>query len=120
MNFKKSDKSERIYSEIAKTFKRDFKGGASKYALMSEKDIIDEIKSYDSKTRYKAFSFSLTGSDYNKRQYFDMLKKQGYNAIIDDQDAGSYSKSPMIVFDRYKDLKYDSVKKIVDNYRWIG
>ena len=41
-------------------------------------------------------------------QYYKTLKKEGYNALIDDNNAGKYNdaQEPLIVFDAKKRLKY--------------
>lgn len=107
--------SDKVYSEIAKTLKNDFQGGTSVYSKMSDKKIVDELKQYKTSdpSLYKAFSFSILSSKYNRDRYFDLLGKQGYNAIVDDMDSGGYSKRAIIVFDRYKDMSYSDCKRIV-------
>lgn len=63
---------------------------------------------------YQAFAYALV---YNKRlraQYFDTLKKEGYNAVIDDADVGRgvNTESPLLIFDRKKTLSKPKVTKI--------
>lgn len=60
---------------------------------------------------YKSFASSLTESEYNRKIFFDELKKNGYNAVIDDNDRG-WTNMPVIVFNRKRNLATKSVTKI--------
>jgi len=60
---------------------------------------------------YKSFASSLTESEYNRKIFFDELKKNGYNAVIDDNDRG-WTDMPVIVFNRKNNVKIESVSKI--------
>lgn len=60
---------------------------------------------------YKNFASSLVDSEYNRKIFFDELKKNGYNAVIDDNDRG-WTNTPIIVFNRKNNLKIKDVNKI--------
>lgn len=60
---------------------------------------------------YKSFASSLTESEYNRKIFFNELKKNGYNAVIDDNDRG-WTDTPVIVFNRQKNLKVNKVDKL--------
>ena len=48
---------------------------------------------------YKAFAANLIDSNNrHNKEYISRLTKMGYNAIIDDNDAGDLSRNPLIVF----------------------
>lgn len=51
------------------------------------------------KRAFQLFSASLNNSDEIRNKYFDILKEYGYNAIVDDNDAGEITRKPMIVID---------------------
>lgn len=61
---------------------------------------------------YAAFSMSLYASPEIRTKYFEELKKDGYNMIIDTEDAGKYAQAPIIVFDNKDSLKVLSVKEL--------
>ena len=46
--------------------------------------------------------------------YKEEVKKRGYNCVIDDEDAGRVSISPMIVFDPEKNLKLEKSEELTD------
>lgn len=60
---------------------------------------------------YKNFASSLVDSEYNRKIFFDELKKNGYNAVIDDNDRG-WTNTPIIVFNRKNNLKIKDVSEI--------
>lgn len=60
---------------------------------------------------YKNFASSLVESEYNRKIFFDELKRNGYNAVIDDNDRG-WTNTPVIVFNRKENLKTEAVNKI--------
>lgn len=63
---------------------------------------------------YRLFSTSLIDSSYNRKIFFDELKKRGYNAVIDEHDH-QYMNRPIIVFERDKNLKRISSQKVTDD-----
>lgn len=60
---------------------------------------------------YRSFSMSLFKSEYNRKMFFDELKKRGYNAVVDEYD-GQIMDRPIIVFERNKNLKQVSSEKV--------
>lgn len=49
--------------------------------------------------------------DFNNT-YFNAIRKKGYNALIDDNDAGIWSKEPLILLTPKMDVKISSVKQL--------
>lgn len=54
---------------------------------------------------YRNFALGLAHDTPVNNAYFDAVKKLGFNAIIDDNDAGKLSDSPFLIFDSDKNLK---------------
>lgn len=54
---------------------------------------------------YRNFALGLAADSPINSAYFDGIKKLGFNALIDDNDAGKLSDAPFIIFDSDKDLK---------------
>ena len=62
---------------------------------------------------YRRASYLLATNKDIRDPYFDRLKEQGYNMVLDDADIkGGISKSPIIVFDREKSLEFDKSQTI--------
>lgn len=87
-------------------------------ALRSEKYYEQKYNKMTDKKLYKKgssdFSGSLVDSKYNRNKYFDRLSKQGYNFIIDDNDAGKIAKDPMIIFNGKQVLNKIASKKLTE------
>lgn len=105
----KEDKAN-ISRELAEFNKREyggyFKDPVEKYIKEFENMSMRELKT----TGYYTFFNSLFSSDYNREQYFNRLKAQGYNAVVDDNDKRSFmqAKAPLILFnakEMVKDVK---------------
>lgn len=54
---------------------------------------------------YRDFSLRLAQGSTLGSAYYDKIKKAGYNAIIDDNDAGKLSDSPMMIFNTSKSME---------------
>lgn len=54
---------------------------------------------------YRNFALGLAADSPVNSAYFDAIKKLGFNALIDDNDAGKLSDAPFIIFDSDKNLK---------------
>jgi hypothetical protein len=54
---------------------------------------------------YRNFSLGLVNKTPLSDAYFDKLKSKGFNAIIDDNDSGKLSDSPMLIFDTSKSME---------------
>ena len=67
---------------------------------------------------YFAYSRSIMNSPESQKQFFGELKRRGYNAVVDHNDArGGYAKAPLIVFERSDNLKQISAKSITSGDR---
>lgn len=61
---------------------------------------------------YRRFSYLLVAKPELREAYFNQLKKDGYNMVIDDGDRlAKISSSPIIIFDREKSLTTPKIKK---------
>lgn len=56
-------------------------------------------------SQYRNFALGLVNKTPLSDAYFDKLKSKGFNAIIDDNDAGKLSDSPMLIFDTSKSME---------------
>ena len=54
---------------------------------------------------YRQFSLGLVNKTPLGEAYFDKLKAKGFNAIIDDNDSGKLSESPMLIFNTSKSME---------------
>ena len=73
---------------------------------------------------YMEYSRSLMDSKENQKAFFDELQKRGYNAVVDHNDARNGNiETPLIVFERSKNLKQISAKPITsldrDRAEWL-
>ena len=63
--------------------------------------------------KYMKFITGLSNRDNEtNNNFFNELRKMGYNAIIDENDAGHYTKSPLILLNPGSDVSSSSVKVI--------
>ena len=63
--------------------------------------------------KYIKFMTGLSDrNDETNNNFFNELRKMGYNAIIDENDAGHYTKSPLILLNPGSDVSSSSVKVI--------
>lgn len=103
----------------------EFRHNAAKASIM--KYIPGVVKHYEKKysnlenasqkvkdDAYQAFAYALVYDKKLRDQYFSTLKKQGYNAMIDDADVGrgANTESPLIIFDRQRSLSKPKITKI--------
>ena len=65
---------------------------------------------------YNDLSLNIGFDDKLRESYFKVLKKHGYNMVLDDTDAQALSHSPIIVFDSKDTLKIASVDKVTISY----
>lgn len=109
-----NDDKVNISRELAEFNKREYGGYFKKdvdyYAKQFENMSMKELKS----TGYYTFFNSLFSSDYNREQYFNRLKSQGYNSVVDDNDKRSFmqSKAPLIVFNAQESLSKKKVSEL--------
>ena len=63
--------------------------------------------------KYMKFMTGLSDrNDETNNNFFNELRKMGYNAIVDENDAGHYTKSPLILLNPGSDVSSSSVKVI--------
>ena len=63
--------------------------------------------------QYSRFMERLNNRDNPEvNRFFELVKSKGYNAIIDENDAGHFTKSPLILFDLKNTIDSSKVKKI--------
>ena len=63
--------------------------------------------------RYQKFMENLVDENNPEvKSFFDMLKKSGYNAVLDENDAQNYAKSPIILLDPKNDILSSKSHKI--------
>lgn len=109
-----NDDKVNISRELAEFNKREYGGYFKKdvdyYSKQFENMSMRELKS----TGYYTFFNSLFSSDYNREQYFNRLKSQGYNSVVDDNDKRSFmqSKAPLIVFNAQESLSKKKVSEL--------
>lgn len=105
-----SDDGTKAYEHILKT-KNDIK-------IPSKKTIAEiymeatKFKDVDS-GRYQRFMSNLNDYDNPEvKKFFDLIKDRGYNAIIDENDAGNFSKSPLILLNPSGDIEFSRAHRI--------
>ena len=96
-------------------FVQDYKKQRAAYMLI-KKDMKIEQTIKGLEKEYNMFAVGLGGSEALRQKYFSELNKKGYNAIIDDGDAGVISNSPIIVFDRGKSLDVVKISEVNREY----
>lgn len=63
--------------------------------------------------KYMNFMTGLSDRDSSSNQkFFDIIRKMGYNAIVDENDAGHYTKTPLILLNPSSDIATSSSKAI--------
>ena len=113
-------KDNRIYTESMPEYIKDwaskgiidnYDGKAYKHVLTTSKDIkilpkrkmaelyMDITKSdYVDDGRFKRFAENLNDhNNANTKAFFERVRKMGYDAVIDENDAGAFTKSPLIL-----------------------
>lgn len=65
------------------------------------------------KGHYQRFMTNLV-DDKNPevRKFFEIAKRRGYNAILDENDAGNFAKSPLILLNPYEDIESSRAHRI--------
>ena len=112
------DKSDDIYEHILKS-KTDIKIPSKRtmadlYMTVTGHKEIDE-------GRYLQFMTSLNNKDNpDTIKFFDLAKKMGYHAVVDENDAGHFTKLPLILFDLQNTIDTSKVKKITKFSRFMN
>lgn len=98
-----SDDGKKAYEHILKT-KNDIKIPSKK--AMAEMYMEATKSSEIDRGWYQRFMENLNDSDKPEvKRFFELAKERGYNAIIDENDAGNYTKSPLILLNPNKDIE---------------
>ena len=108
-----SDDGKNAFAHILKT-KTDIKIPSKK--AMAEM-YMEATKSTEvDKGWYQKFMENLNDSDRPEtKKFFELVKERGYNAIVDENDAGNFAKSPLILLnpkDAIESSKSHRIKKI--------
>lgn len=98
-----SDDGRKAYEHILKT-KTDIKIPSKK--AMAEMYMEATNSSEVDKGRYMRFVTDLNNPDNpDTKRFLDLVRKRGYNAIIDENDAGNFTKSPLILLNPKDDIE---------------
>lgn len=88
-------------------------GGSKKAYLKRYGNLTDE--KLDQKKMLRKISRTMAVSRKVRDSILNKALEKGYNSLIDDNDAGHYSKAPLIIIDAKRDLKVNSVSRITKN-----
>lgn len=97
-----SDDGKKAYEHVMK-MNKDVKAPSKK--IMAE--LYMKVKGTDKVDlgHYQRFMSNLNNSDNPEtKKFFQYVKEMGYNAVIDENDAGNYTKSPLILLDPKNDI----------------
>lgn len=61
---------------------------------------------------YKTFMENLSSDNATVLKFFSKIKELGYNAIVDENDAGMFTKDPLILLDPLKNLTGSNSRKL--------
>ena len=99
--------------------KNDIKAPSKK--LMAELYMKATGSSEVDEAKYKNFMQRLANRDNPAvKKFFDLVQEQGYNAVIDENDAGNYTKSPLILLNPGEDIlsskshRINRLEKVID------
>lgn len=95
-----------VYTELIKTDLSVRRMAEQAYTLSSGKGsmrVMDDEELSRSTYNWLSGSLANTANDAATK-YINKLKSMGYNAIVDDNDAGRLSDMPMIIFDPVKNV----------------
>ena len=92
-----------------------FEKSAAEKNTKNYKKLLESGRQKQIEKVYQDFNSFLLVSDANRKKYFETLKKEGYNSVMDDNDITGYgSRSPVIVLDAKKSLSVSGSIKITD------
>lgn len=69
------------------------------------------------------YTFMEKLSDYNKpevKKFFNEIEKMGYNAIVDENDAGNFTRSPLILINPEKNIESSKKHKLRSVEKFIN
>jgi hypothetical protein len=107
-----------VYEHIMKA-KKDIKI-PSKRAMA---DLYMETTGYKEvdEGRYLQFMANLNNrKNPEVSKFFELAKQRGYHAVIDENDAGNFTKAPLILFDLQNTIDADKIKKITKFGRFMN
>ena len=112
------DKSDGIYEHIMKS-KTDIKIPSKR--VMAELYMKTTGAKEIDEGRYLSFMTNLNNRDNPEvNKFFELAKSKGYHAIIDENDAGNFTKAPLILFDLQNTIDTSKVKKITKLGRFMN
>lgn len=98
-----SDDGKKAYEHILKT-KTDIKIPSKK--AMAEMYMEATNSSEVDKGKYMRFVTDLNNPDNpDTKRFLDLVRKRGYNALVDENDAGNFTKSPLILLNPKDDIE---------------
>ena len=105
-----SDDGKKAYEHVLKT-KNDIRIPSKK--AMAEM-YMEATKSTDvDKGWYQRFMSNLNNHDNPEvKKFFELAKERGYNAVIDENDAGNFTKSPLILLNPKGDIESSKSHRI--------
>lgn len=107
-----SDDGTKAYEHILKT-KNDIKIPSKK--AMAEMYMEATKSSEVDRGWYQRFMENLNDSDKPEvKRFFELAKERGYNAIVDENDAGNFTKSPLILLNPKDDIETSKSHRIKD------
>lgn len=105
-----SDDGTKAYEHILKT-KNDIKIPSKK--AMAEMYMEATKSSEVDRGWYQRFMENLNDSNKPEvKRFFELAKERGYNAVIDENDAGNYTKSPLILLNPKDDIETSKSHRI--------
>lgn len=105
-----SDDGTKAYEHILKT-KNDIKIPSKR--AMAEMYMEATKSTKVDRGRYQNFMSGLNNQDNPEvKTFFEIVKKRGYNALLDENDAGNFTKSPLILLNPKDDVESSKSHKI--------
>ncbi|QFP94887.1 hypothetical protein SEA_OHMYWARD_5 [Gordonia phage OhMyWard] len=79
-------------------------------------DIVDTMNSKELTLTYYGQLVANQGirNDPINTAYFNEVKSKGYNALVDDNDRGIYSETPMVILNQVESVKRVGVRQLTD------
>lgn len=75
----------------------------------------------DSQKYYEGFQRIMGNKlSISRDAYFNKIREMGYNALVDDNDAGLFGKDPIIFLDSQNDLVIKGVKQVTSAMRFLS
>lgn len=90
--------------------------GGSKKAYIKRYGNLSDDK-LDTEKMLRKISSTMAVSNKVRDSVLNKTLEKGYNSIVDDNDAGRYSKEALIVINANRDLKLKSVSEVTDKVR---